>query len=122
MTSYSVLPTDEAEAGRITEDWGSLRWLAGKRVGNASGLTLGRVIIKPGRSNPPHRHPNCEEALYLLKGRLRHFMGGEEVILEAGDTLVVDASVPHYAVNIGEEDADMIVAYSAGERGFEPAG
>jgi len=29
--------------------------------------------------------------------------------------------VPHYAVNIGDEDADMIVAYSSAERGFEPA-
>ncbi len=119
---YSVLSAEQAQSSRIGESWGSLRWLAGRKVGNAHGLTLGRVIIKPGMSNPPHRHPNCEEALYLLKGRLRHFVGAEEVVLEAGDTLVVDAGLSHYALNIGEGDADMIVAYSSGERGFEPAG
>jgi len=119
--NYSVFSAEKAESSRIEESWGSLRWLAGKSVGNARGLTLGRVIIKPGQSNPSHRHPNCEEALYLLKGRLRHFMGGEQVVLQAGDTLVVEAGVPHYAVNIGDEDADMIVAYSSAERGFEPA-
>ena len=118
---YSVFSAAEAESRRMDETWGSLRWLAGKKVGNASGLTLGRVTIKVGQSNPPHRHPNCEEALYLLRGRLRHFMGIEEVVLEAGDTLVVQAGLAHYAVNIGVEDAYMVVAYSAGERGFEPA-
>ena len=118
---YSVLSAASAESSRVDESWGSLRWLAGKKIGNASGLTLGRVTIKPGQSNPPHRHPNCEEALYLLHGRLRHFMGAEEAVLEAGDTPVVGAGLSHYAVNIGVEDADMIVAYSAGERGFEPA-
>ncbi len=119
--NYSVFRAADADSARIEESWGSLCWLAGRRVGNAQGLTLGRVVIKAGMSNPPHRHPNCEEALYLLRGRLRHFVGAEEVVLEAGDTLVVGAGMSHHAVNVGDEDADMIVAYSEGERGFEPA-
>ena len=110
-----------AEAHRIEEDWGSLTWLAGQKIGNAEGLTLGRVVIRKGMSNPRHSHPNCEEALYLLAGRLRHTMGNEEVILDKGDTIVLDAGVPHNATSIGEEDADMIVAYSSGLRGFQPA-
>jgi quercetin dioxygenase-like cupin family protein len=120
--NYSRLPADAAASARIDESWGSLTWLAGRKVGNAEGLTLGRVVIRRGMSNPAHRHPNCEEALYLLAGRLRHYVGAEEVILEAGDTLVVGAGTSHYAVSIGDEDADMVVAYSSGERGFELAG
>ena len=89
-----------------------------KGVGNADGLTLGRVTIKAGRSNPPHSHGNCEEALYLLAGRLEHFVGAESVVLEPGDTIVIAPGAAHWAHSIGEEDADMIVAYSAGERGF----
>ncbi len=118
---YSVLSAAQASAEKIDEEWGSLIWLAGNARGNAAGLTLGRVIIHPGCRNPAHRHPNCEEALYLLSGRLRHFIGRREVTLEAGDTLVVSAGQSHYAVNIGEQDADMIVAYSAGRREFELA-
>ncbi|HUT34167.1 MAG TPA: cupin domain-containing protein [Planctomycetota bacterium] len=117
MTS-STRTAAEAAACRIEEDWGSLTWLAGRKIGNAEGLTLGRVVIQRGQSNPRHSHPNCEEALYLLKGRLRHTMGDEEVTLEPGDTIVLDAAVPHNATSIGDEDADMIVAYSSADRGF----
>jgi quercetin dioxygenase-like cupin family protein len=116
--NYSLRKNEEAERAKIVEDWGSLNWLAGNSVGNASGVTVGRVTIKKGMSNPRHSHSNCEEVLYLLGGRLEHSMGDERVILEPGDTLVVKANVPHDAVSIGESDADMIVAYSSGERDF----
>lgn len=116
--NYVVRTLADIEAKRIDEDWGSLRWLAGQDIGNAQGMVVGRVIIKKGRSNPKHSHPNCEEMLYLLCGRLEHTVGEENVITEAGDVIVVPAGVPHVARNIGDEDADMIVAYSAGIRGF----
>jgi len=117
---YAARTASEAEARRITEDWGSLNWLASKQIGNAEGVTVGRAIIKAGQSNPRHSHSTCEEVLYLLRGRLEHFIGDESVILEAGDTLVMAPYVAHYAINIGQEDADMIVAYSSGERDFRP--
>ena len=117
---HSVLKADEAHSRRIDEDWGSLTWLAGHKVGNAERLTVGRVLITKGRANPRHGHPNCEEVLYLLRGRLEHTMGDEKVVLEAGDTLVVSPGVFHNATNIGDEDADMIVAYSSGDRQFVP--
>ena len=116
----SVRGASEAAAHRIVEDWGSLTWLAGQKIGNAEGLTLGRVVIRKGQSNPRHSHPNCEEALYLLAGRLEHTLGDEKVILEPGDTIVLDAGIPHNATNTGKEDADMIVVYSSGTRGFQP--
>ncbi len=109
----------EAEAKRIEESWGSLCWLAGKEISDTEGLTVGRVTIRKGMSNPRHSHPNCDEVLYLLQGRLEHSIGKEIVILEAGDTLVIHAGVPHHAASIGEEDADMMVAYSSGIRQFQ---
>lgn len=106
------------EVEAVDEEWGSLRWLAGSDVGNAMGLTLGRVVIRVGSANPRHRHPNCEEALYLLNGRLLHTVGDQTFTLQAGDTLVIPADVPHNAASIGDVDADMIVAYSEGVREF----
>ncbi len=117
---YHIRTLADIEAKRIDEDWGSLRWLAGKDIGNAQGMVVGRVIIKRGHSNPRHSHPNCEEMLYLLRGRLEHTVGADKVITEAGEVIVVPAGVPHIARNIGDEDADMIVAYSAGVREFRP--
>lgn len=107
----------EAAAERVDESWGSLTWLAGGRCHNAAGLTLGRVVIRAGQANPRHCHPNCEEALYLLRGRLDHSVGDRTVRLEAGDTLVIPAGVFHHAVALGEE-AEMMVAYSSADRQF----
>ena len=118
--NYTIRAANEAGANRIDEPWGSLSWLASKAIGNAAGVTVGRVIIEPGQSNPRHSHSTCEEVLYLLAGKLEHWIGDESVILEAGDTLSVPANVAHYAVNLGDENADMIVAYSSGERDFMP--
>lgn len=113
---FDIRPT--AAVTTIEEDWGSLTWLASGAIGNTEGLTLGRVIIKPGEANPRHGHNDCEEVLYLLAGRLRHTVGEETVVLEAGDTLSVPAGIYHNAVNIGDTDADMIVAYNCADRDF----
>lgn len=110
----------DSNGQRRTASWGSLEWLASREIGNSQGLTLGRVVIRKGCANPRHRHDNCEEALYLLKGRLEHSIGDRTVILEAGDVIVIPPGVSHHAVSIGEEDAEAVIAYDAGERHFEP--
>jgi quercetin dioxygenase-like cupin family protein len=116
--AYVHLSRTEAETRRIEEEWGSLQWLAGRAL-TGSDITVGRVTIRAGQSNPRHTHQNCTEVLYLLSGTLEHTVGEETVITYAGDTLIVPAGVRHVALNIGTEDADMIVAYPSGERGFE---
>ena len=115
-----VYPADEAATHRIEENWGSLTWVAGGALGNAERLTVGRVVIQSGDQNPRHMHPNCEEVLYLLSGRLTHTFGNESVPMEPGDTIVVPAGVYHNAVNIGDEDAHMIVAFSSADRRVTP--
>jgi quercetin dioxygenase-like cupin family protein len=110
----------QAIGKRIDEPWGSLTWLASKALTGCQGMTVGRVVIRQGQSNPRHAHLRCQEVLYLLRGELRHTVGGDSVILHAGDTLVVPAGVFHNAQSIGQEDADMIVTYDSGERDFVP--
>lgn len=106
----------EAQQQRIEEAWGSLNWLAGRGLHNSENLTLGRVVIKAGHFNPKHSHPNCDEVLYLLQGKLMHVIGDQTYIMEPGDTTLAPANVSHLAFSIGKENADMIVAYSSGTR------
>ncbi len=108
----------DAKAKKVEESWGSLLWLANEELSNVNNSTLGRVVIKKGCSNQRHAHMTCEEVLYLLKGRLEHTAGNESVIMEAGDTITVSAGIFHNAINIGDEDADMIVMYNSGKRDF----
>ena len=115
--TYHVRSKKTSDAGTLLEDWGSLMWLASDAL-TGSGITVGRVTIKPGCANPRHAHDSCEEVLYLLQGQLSHSIGDETIDLVAGDTLVVPPGVMHHAVNHGEVDAEMIVAYNNGTRDF----
>ena len=108
-----------ASTATVREGWGTLTWLASDPL-TGSSITVGRVVIYKGRSNPRHSHPNCEEVLYLLAGRLVHTVGAARVTLDAGDTLVIPAGVVHNATSVGDVDADMIVTYSTGQRDFLP--
>jgi hypothetical protein len=53
----------DSESRKIVEEWGALTWLAGKIL-SGTDITLGRVIIMRGKSNPRHCHNLCEEVLY----------------------------------------------------------
>ena len=116
---HSLYEAAKAEEQGDRQEWGQLQWLANNAIGNTTGLTLGRVTIKAGQSNPRHRHNSCEEVLYLLAGELEHTVGDQTVSVRAGDTLAIPAGMFHNASNTGEQDADMIVAYSSAHRDFE---
>mgnify|MGYP005860071483 FL=1 len=89
MSHHTTTVRRAADHSPIHEEWGSLTWLAGRQIGNAQALTLGRVTIKPGRCNPRHCHHQSEEVLYLLNGHLAHTVGDETVLLGPGDTITI---------------------------------
>ncbi len=114
-----IYKSSDVESVRSNQSWGNLRWLASRDLENAVDVTVGRVAILKGHSNPRHRHVTCEEVLYLLAGKLIHSVGDESCVVEHGDTLTIPAGVFHNAKSVGDCDADMIVAYSSGVRDFE---
>jgi uncharacterized cupin superfamily protein len=59
------------------------------------------VTIKAGQANPRHRHPNCDEILHLISGRLEHTLGDERMILELGDSI----SIPTASGTMGPRGA-----------------
>jgi quercetin dioxygenase-like cupin family protein len=101
-------------------DWGSTAWAISGKAGNSAALTLGRVVIRAGCSNPPHRHGNCEEILYLLAGELDHFADDIGwVRMAPGDAICIPPGVTHHATCRSEGDAEMVVVYSSPSREFE---
>lgn len=64
-------------------------------------LMIGKEIIfieafkGKGMVDPMHVHDDHESVGYLLSGRLRLVIGGEEFIAEAGDTWLHPRGVPH---------------------------
>jgi quercetin dioxygenase-like cupin family protein len=117
--AYSYIPAGEGD--RQAFDWGEICWTVSGARGNSDTMTFGRVVIKAGQSNPGHSHGNCDEVLYLVTGKLEHWVGEESFIMEPGDTLFVPKGSAHRAHAIGHEDAVMVVAYSSAERQIQQA-
>jgi mannose-6-phosphate isomerase-like protein (cupin superfamily) len=49
-----------------------------------------------GLVDPEHAHPDHESICYLVKGKMRVVIAGEEFIAEPGDSWIHPAGVPHY--------------------------
>ena len=109
LTSANDLPLEEF-------DWGTLRWLCNDRLSPGTPQTLGICHIWPGKKNPLHFHPNCEELLHVLAGRGRHRLGRDVVDLAAGMTLRIPVRTHHNFENIGEETLVCLICFSAGAR------
>ena len=110
-----ILKSDERKTDAA--DWGKLVWNANLELGNSDKLTTGQCIIKPGCENPRHIHPNCDEILYVLKGRILHSYGDEEgVIMDEGMTITIPEGIYHNAKNIGEETAVLMITFSSANR------
>ena len=60
---------------------------------------LAHVYLKKGCIVPLHHHDN-EQLTYVLEGALKFWIGsedGEEIIVHAGEVLVIPSHVPHKA-------------------------
>ena len=97
-------------------DWGTLQWLASGKLLPGATQTLGLCHLWPGKKNPAHYHPNCEELLYVLSGQGRHSLDGRWVELKAGMTIRIATGVRHKLVNEGWEPLTCLIAFSSGDR------
>jgi quercetin dioxygenase-like cupin family protein len=55
-----------------------------------------------GKMTPLHKHPNMEEAIYLLEGELLVHVDGEELPVSEGSLVVVPRGVPHALLGTSE--------------------
>ncbi|MFV2065418.1 MAG: cupin domain-containing protein [Pirellulales bacterium] len=100
-------------------EWGWIRWLMSSKLDPQAQMTFGIVQLNAGEVNPVHKHPNCEEVLYVLSGRCEHHIGKQTVLLKPGDLLRIPLGVPHAAKVIGEEPMRAVIVYNTGDRQFE---
>jgi quercetin dioxygenase-like cupin family protein len=97
-------------------EWGTLRWLCNDRISPGAAQTLGICRIWPGKRNPLHYHPNCEELLYVLAGKGRHQLDKEVIELSERTALRIPAGVRHNFANIGGETLVCLICFSSGDR------
>lgn len=115
MGRATILRANECDT--VEAEWGHLTWYASGALGNSGDMTMGKCVIRSGRENPLHSHPNCSEVLAVLQGRISHTIeGGESIELDQGDVITLPPDLPHQARNIGEGDAVLLIAFSSADR------
>lgn len=96
--------------------WGWIRWMMNTELDPAASQTFGIVQIDAGKRNQLHKHPNCEELLYVLSGSFESVVGGRRVVMHAGDMIRIPANVPHQGINNTNEPMRAVISYSSGVR------
>jgi quercetin dioxygenase-like cupin family protein len=70
-----------------------------RRVVVGGRMMLAHVYLAKGSIVPRHSHEN-EQLTYILEGALRFWIGedgSEEIVVRAGEVLVIPSNVPHKA-------------------------
>jgi len=96
--------------------WGQLSWLVGAAQMPGAEQTLGVVTIYPGKRNPLHSHPNCEELLYVVAGECDHKLGDDLFHLTPGNVICIPRGVPHWARCTSSEPLVAVISFSAPDR------
>ena len=113
---WSGKVTDAAQLPVERNDWGTLQWLCNGKLLPGAEQTIGLATILPGKQNPIHYHPNCEEVLYVISGQGVQSYNDRTVELKAGMTIRIPAKVKHNLANTGREPLRTVVSFSSGDR------
>lgn len=81
--------------------------------GIARDLAIFEGVMPPGHRTGFHAHPGDEHHI-VLAGRVRITQGESTVEAGAGDYVLLDGTLPHDALTVGEEPARLIIVYPRG--------
>jgi quercetin dioxygenase-like cupin family protein len=70
-------------------------------------IMVARVLMKKGCIVPLHSHHN-EQFTYILKGALKFWIDGKEIVVHAGEVLTIPRNMPHRAEAL-EDTVDLDV-------------
>lgn len=115
MSKYDAI-RNIAEENTEHTSWGQISWLVGAAQMPGAEQTLGVVTINPGKRNPLHSHPNCEELLYVVSGECDHKLGDELFHMTPGSVIRIPRGIPHWARCTSSEPLVVVVSFSAPDR------
>jgi quercetin dioxygenase-like cupin family protein len=119
--STQTVAEDPTVAGRPGWEGLHVWWLVGKRETGARSIVFNVTEFPAGKVHEIHRHPNCEEALYLLRGSGLHLSESEPVRQNEGEVVFIEQGEWHGFMN--DTDAPTtVIAVFGGVGSYEEAG
>lgn len=89
-------------------DWGRLGWLSNPPNTGARQLTVIDVNLDPGKGHNFHKHPDQEEVILIIAGKVEQWVDHEKRILGPGDSAFIPGDVVHASFNVGDGPAKIV--------------
>ncbi len=93
-----VLTWNEMPWEKVTSD-------ISRKIISGTNEMIAHVLLKKGAIVPEHSHVS-EQITYILEGALRFRIEGRELVVSAGQVLVIPPNVPHTAIAL-EDTLDV---------------
>jgi mannose-6-phosphate isomerase-like protein (cupin superfamily) len=88
----------------ITKDSSEIREILAPRNSSIKNQSLAEARVLPGKSTEEHIHPKTEEIYYILNGKGRIRIDGEERDVIPGDGIAITPGMRHKVWNTGDVD------------------
>jgi len=100
-----------------TQNGSEIRELLAHRNSSIRNQSLAEATLRAGQSTRAHYHPKAEEIYYILKGKGRMRMDGEDRLVGPGDAIAIPTGMPHQIFNDGSGDLVFLCCCAPG---YEP--
>jgi quercetin dioxygenase-like cupin family protein len=106
-----------------TFDWGSAGMRCAPPGTGCQSFVVMDVHLDPGFFHAFHKHPDQDEMITVLSGRVTQYLEGESTELGPGDSVYIDKDVVHGSYNDFDVPAQLnvVLAPAIGDGGYVAA-
>jgi quercetin dioxygenase-like cupin family protein len=90
------------------DDFGASSWLSNPPTTGAKQLTVIDVTLDPGKGHNFHKHPDQEEVVLVIAGKVEQWIDREKRILGPGDCAFIPADVVHASFSTDDQPAKIV--------------
>ena len=103
------------------DDFGTSSRLSDPASTGAKQLTVIDVNFDPGKGHNFHKHPDQEEVVLVVAGKIEQWVDREKRILGPGDSAFIPADIVHASFNAGDQPAKIVAVLGpcVGPVGYE---
>lgn len=96
-------------------------WHSRPEATNSSQLVVIEVKIEPGGGHNFHYHPNQEEVILVIEGKVEQWVKNRKMELTKGDSVFIPEAMVHATFNVSSAAARLIAILgpSVGPEGYE---
>jgi quercetin dioxygenase-like cupin family protein len=103
-----------------TFDWGSAGMRCAPPGTGCQSFVVMDVRLDPGFFHAFHTHPDQDEMITVVSGKVTQHLEGETTVLGVGDSVYIDKGVVHGSYNDFDEPAQLavVLAPAVGDGGY----